>query len=373
MNKKVLSILLVAVMLMAMLAGCGGQNTGGSNAPATKLKVGMVTDSGTIDDKSFNQGTWEGIKKYETEKGTIVAEYLQPHGETTEDYLQAIADLVDNGTQVIVTPGFKFEQAIFKAQELYKDVKFILIDGAPNDGNWEKGVTYRTDSNVAALFFAEQEAGFLVGVAAALSSKTGKVGFVGGMEIPPVQKFGWGYQAGVKYANDTYGTKAEVIDYVYQGTFTDSAAGQALASGMYNKGADIVFTAAGGVGVGVFSEAKERAIKGENVFVIGVDVDQYDFGKISEDANAKSITLTSAMKSIDGMTYRFIDEIINGKFEGGKDYRLSIKDDGVGIPAKNPNLSDETVKRVDEVRKAIYDGKITVPSSEEALKEYLGK
>ncbi len=391
--KKFISLLLVCSLVMLTLVGCntneqpkttaapvegttaGGQeDTTVAEVPAGEIvKVGMVTDSGTIDDKSFNQGTWEGIKKYEEEKGTIEAKYLQPSGETTADYLASIADLVDYGAQIIVTPGYKFEQAIYEAQDLYPDIKFILIDGSPNDGDFANGPTYKINENVAAVFFAEQEAGFMVGVAAALSSKTGKLGFIGGMEIPPVQKFGWGFKAGVKYANDNYETDAEVADYIYEGSFNNVSAGKNLASGMYMKDIDIIFTAAGGVGVGVFSEAKERVLKDEEVFVVGVDVDQYDFGKVSTEEDAKSVTLTSALKAIDGMTYKFIDDIMTGNFVGGQEFRMAVKDDGADIPEENPNLSDEVFAKVQEVRALIADGTIVVPDTEESLEEFLNK
>jgi basic membrane protein A len=375
-KKRLLSILATVAVVTSLFAGCGTKQTPApAPAPAagtekktepakTKTKVGMVTDSGTIDDKSFNQGTWEGIAKYEKDKGTIEKKYLQPSGEQKTDYMNAINDLVDSGYKIIVTPGFKFETAINESAAKHKDSSFILIDGQPNNGDGK----FVKHDNVVSVFFNEHEAGFLAGVSAALSTKTGKLGFIGGMEIPPVQKFGWGYQAGVKYANKNFGTKAEVVDYLYQGTFNDVAAGKNLASGMYNKGADIIFHAAGGVGVGVFNEAKERAEKGQNVFVVGVDVDQYETGKIS---SGKSVTLTSAVKGIDVAAFNYIDAKLNNKFPGGQVITLGLKDNGVGIPAKNPNLSDDIVKKVDQAKKDVADGKVTVPATKEALDSFL--
>lgn len=375
-KKRLLSILATVAVVTSLFAGCGTKQTPApAPAPAagtekkaepakTKTKVGMVTDSGTIDDKSFNQGTWEGIAKYEKDKGTIEKKYLQPSGEQKTDYMNAINDLVDSGYKIIVTPGFKFETAINESAAKHKDSSFILIDGQPNNGDGK----FVKHDNVVSVFFNEHEAGFLAGVSAALSTKTGKLGFIGGMEIPPVQKFGWGYQAGVKYANKNLGTKAEVVDYLYQGTFNDVAAGKNLASGMYNKGADIIFHAAGGVGVGVFNEAKERAEKGQNVFVVGVDVDQYETGKIS---SGKSVTLTSAVKGIDVAAFNYIDAKLNNKFPGGQVITLGLKDNGVGIPAKNPNLSDDIVKKVDQAKKDVVDGKVTVPATKEALDSFL--
>jgi basic membrane protein A len=364
MYKKILSLIMVSVILSALaLTGCGQEND------ANKTKVGMITDSGSIDDKSFNQGTWEGIEKYEKENGTIATKYLRPQGESETDYLSEISNLIDSGYNIIVTPGYKFETAIYKAQEQYPDATFILIDGEPNDGDWSKGAPqYKIADNTVSVFFNEHEAGFLAGVSAALSTKTGKLGFIGGMEIPPVQKYGWGYLAGVKYANDNFGSNAKVEKYIYQGTFKDSVAGQQLASGMYEQGIDIIFHAAGGVGVGVFSEAKTRAKNKEEVYVIGVDVDQYADGEYEE---GKSVALTSAVKKIDLAAYNYIDDKLNDKFPGGKKIVLTLADKGVGLPVENPNLSDDVIAKVEEAEKAILDGQITVPSTQEEVDEFL--
>lgn len=369
-KKKLISVLSAFAVVSTLLAGCAAkeqpktQTPTDTPKPAAATKVGMVTDSGTIDDRSFNQGTWEGILKYKKDKNNIQEKYLQPSGEQKTDYLNAINDLSDSGYKIIVTPGFKFETAVNEAADKVKDGTFILIDGQTHNGD-NKPVKH---DNVVCVFFNEHEAGFLAGVATALSTKTNKVGFVGGMEIPPVQKFGWGFKAGVAYANKTFGTKAEVVDYVYEGTFNNVAGGKNLAAGMYNKGVDIIFHAAGGVGVGVFNEAKERAEKGQKVFVVGVDVDQYDMGKIS---NGSSVTLTSAMKRIDVAAYNYIDAKLNNKFPGGQTLTLSLADNGVGLPEKNPNLSAEVVNKVAEAKKAVLDKKVTVPSTKEQLDAFL--
>lgn len=368
MNKKRLIATLSAVAVVASLfVGCGGNAASPekkTEEKKTTTKVGMVTDSGTIDDKSFNQGTWEGILKYKKDKGTIQEKYLQPSGEQKTDYLNAINDLVDSGYKIVVTPGFKFETAINDAADKYKDAKFILIDGQPHKGD-NKFVKH---DNVVSIFFNEHEAGFLAGVASALSTKSGKLGFIGGMEIPPVQKYGWGYKAGVAYANKTFGTKAEVTEYIYQGTFNDVAAGQTLAAGMYNKGVDIIFHAAGGVGAGVFNEAKQRAEKGNAVYVVGVDIDQYETGKLT---TGKSVTLTSAMKKIDVAAYNNIDDALNNKFKGGEVMTLSLADGGVGLPEKNPNLSDDIMKKIEQAKKDIKDKKVVVPAAQDKLDEFL--
>jgi basic membrane protein A len=360
MSKKLLSVALASVMAFSVFAtGCAKQNVA-----KDAVKVGMVTDSGSIDDKSFNQGTWEGIVKYKNDKpGVIQEKYLQPSGEQHTDYLNAINDLVDAGHKVIVTPGYKFETAVNEAADIHKETTFVLIDGMTHVGDYN----FVKHDNVVCVFFNEHEAGFLAGVSAALSSKSGKLGFIGGMEIPPVQRFGWGFQAGVKYATQKFGVNAEIVDYLYQGTFNDVAAGQTLASGMYDKGIDIIFHAAGGVGVGVFNEAKQRAEKGEEVFVVGVDVDQYEFGKIS---SGKSVTLTSAMKRIDVAAYNYIDAQLNGKFPGGEMITLTLAEEGVGLPMENPNLAADVVSKVEEVKKEILDKTVTVPGTQEDLDKF---
>ncbi len=382
--KKSVGWILLCFSIVVVLVGCQkptketttyqeSQESSIVEAPKkTKIKVGMVTDSGTIEDESFNQGTWEGIKQYKKDSGLIEARYFQPSTESKEEYLQAIKSLVEEyGARIIVTPGFKFEQTIYEAQDIYPYVTFILIDGSPNDGNAENP-TYKINKNVASIYFAEEEAGFMAGIAAALSTKNGKLGFIGGTEIEPVQRFGWGYQAGVKYANENYGANAEITNFIFQGSVKDFDAGKMLAKEMFDNGIDIIFTAAGGVGVGAFSEARERTIEGENVYIIGVDVNQYELGLLNTKSK-QSVTLTSALKAIDRVTYQIIDDIVNEKFEGGKEYRMTVKNNAIDIPEKNPNLDPAVYNKIQEVKKLMIDGTILVPSTEEKIQEFLAE
>jgi basic membrane protein A len=322
-------------------------------------KVGMVTDSGTIDDKSFNQGTWEGILKAKTDL-KVDAKYLKPAGTTDADYVKEISNLYDAGYKFVVTPGFKFSGAIYTAQNKYKDAKFVIIDAAPAGPDGKTALA----PNTVAIFFAEQESGFAAGVAAALQVKTGEFGFIGGMEIPPVQRYNWGFQQGVAYANANLGTKIVIkpTSVIYQGTFTDVAAGQQLAAQLYDKGVTVIFAAAGGVGVGVINEAKTRAAKG--VWVIGVDVDQFSQGEYSP---GKSIILTSAMKKIDQASYDLVKLNLGGKFPGGQILNYNLTNNGVGIPVKNPNLSDAVVAKVTAVLADVKAGKIKVAGEQGTL------
>ena len=352
MKKKVMALVLLALMVTG-LVGCGSDNNA-SKSEEGKLKVGMVTDTGTIDDKSFNQGTWEGIKEAEKSFG-LETTFMQPNGESESSYLTEIQNLYDSGYKFIVTPGYKFETAIYKAQSQYEDAKFVLIDGEPNDGN----DNYLVADNTVAVYFAEEQSGFIAGVASAVQLQDGDFGFIGGMEIPSVKKFNYGFQQGVAYANEHYGTnvslKAENI--VYSGSFSDTALGQQLSAQMYDNGVKAIFTAAAGVNIGVITEAKTRVANGQEAWVIGVDSDQYADGIYEGN---KSVVLTSAIKKIDEAAYQIIEDEINGEFPGGQVLRFDAKNDAVGIPSENPNLSDDTIAKVNEVIDAIKADKIEV-------------
>lgn len=364
MNKKSLPLLLLIIVMSVFFAGCSGKQE--TKAPVSStLMVGMVTDAGTIDDKSFNQGTWEGIAKAGTDF-SFKPKYLRPNGTTEADYDKEIANLHDAGYKLIITPGFKFENSIFTAQEKYKDTKFVLLDGVPHPGSDYSKV--KVGNNTVSINFAEHEAGFIAGVAAALQIKNGEFGFIGGMEIPAVQRFNWGFQQGVTYANGNLGTKIglKAENVIYQGTFHDVAAGQQLAAQMYDKGVNVIFAAAGGVGIGVINEAVARTKANRPVWVVGVDVDQYAQGFYDE-GKTKSVILTSALKCINQAAYDMIKGVKDGTFPGGQTLTFNAKNDGVGIPVSNPNLKEDVASKVKEVFENLKVGKITVAAKGDGL------
>ena len=353
MKKKVIALVLSALMVTG-LVGCGST----SEKAESKLKVGMVTDSGTIDDKSFNQGSWEGILKADDELG-IESNYLKPAGTTEADYMKEIGNLYDTGYKFVVTPGFKFETAVYSAQQKYNDAKFVIIDGAPNNGKSGDEYVSEIAENTVSVYFAEEQSGFIAGVAASVELKEGDLGFIGGMEIPSVQRFNWGFQQGIKYANENLGTNMSIKseNVVYQGSFDNVSAGQQLAATMYDNGVKAIFVAAGGVGVGSINEAKARVASGKEAWIIGVDVDQYEDG-VYEDG--KSVVLTSAIKKIDTATFDIIKSELEGNFPGGQTLTFDVQNDGVGIPENNPNLSEETISKVNEVYNLLKTGEIQV-------------
>ena len=326
--KKTIALALALLLCFSVFAQ--GASEAKTDTPA--LKVGMVTDSGTIDDRSFNQGTFEGVKKAADEFG-LECTYLRPSGTTTTDYVTAITDLYDNGYRFIACPGFLFADAVAQVQAMYDDLMLVIIDDALSAG---------IGKNSVAVIFKEHESGFL-----------------GGMEIPSVQKFNWGFQQGVIYANEHYGTKIEMdpSNFVYSGSFADIALGQQIANTLYSKGVDAVFCAAGTTGVGGLNEAKNRALSGEKVWAVGVDVDQYYEGDLG---NGTSCVLTSAMKDVTGVAYDMVKAAVEGNFPGGSLLLLGVADDRAGIPATNPNLTPEIEAKVAEVAALIKAGTVVV-------------
>ncbi len=337
--------LLLAAMMLIILCGVSG---------ATVFKVGMITSSGSINDKSFNQGTWEGIRQAGKQLH-VETKYLKPGGTTEADYTKEIGNLCDAGFRLIICPGMPFETAVFKAQAKYGNVKFVLIDGTPHAGDFKPVV----GKNTVSILFAEHESGFLAGVATALQLKEGRAGFIGGMAIPAVQRFNWGFQQGLRYANKKFGTQVLIkpVNVVYQGSFDNVAAGQQLAAQMYDQGIGVIFCAAGDVGIGCMNEAKSRVKEGRKVWVVGVDRDQYWDGLYGDN---QSVVLTSAVKRVDQAAFAMVKALKEGKYPGGEILTFSAKSNGVGIPEQNPNLRKEVQDKVTKVLEQLRTGEIVV-------------
>ena len=347
---------LLLAVFATILVGCGKTEV---KLEQPTLKVGMVTDVAGIDDKSFSEITWKGVSEFAKEHQNVEVQYVTPSDNALPTLVSAVDNLVLSGNEAIVLTGFVFEETAGAVAKMYPNVKFILIDGQPLvDGE------YKSYDNVVSIYFNEHESAFLTGVASALETKTGKFGFIGGIANDAVKKFGWGYVAGVAYANQVYNTDAHVVDYVYSGSFSDVSMGVSLAGGMFDKGIDTIMHAAGGVGVGAMKEAKTRG----DVKIVGVDVDQYHEGLLND---GSSIILTSAMKNIDVAVKEHLAHYANGEFKGGQVFTLGITDNGVGIPSENPNLSNDTIAKVEETMKQVKDGAVAVPSSLEDLHWFL--
>ncbi|MBR4313986.1 MAG: BMP family ABC transporter substrate-binding protein [Lachnospiraceae bacterium] len=343
MMKRLLSSALALMMVLSLIA-CGQKQaatSADSSAPASKketFELALVTDLGTIDDKSFNQGAWEGLVKYATEKG-ISHKYYQPQEAGTNAYFETIELAIEGGAKLVVCPGFLFEEPVYLAQTKYPDVHFILLDGEPHTADYS---TYKTENNVMPILYQEDEAGFLAGYAAVKDGNT-KLGFLGGMSVPAVIRFGFGYIQGIDAAAKELGVNCEVV-YNYTGAFAATPEAQALAASWYNAGTEVVFGCGGAVGNSAMSAAEGKNQQ-EGKFVakvIGVDVDQY---------SESDTVITSAMKQLSNSVYDGISMFYNGNFPGGKTSIFSVKNDGVGAAMDHAKF--ETFSKADY--NAVYE------------------
>lgn len=340
--KKFLCVVLAMTMLLG-LAACGN-NPGSATTPdptganqannsTNTFEIAqIIIKGGTIDDKSFNQGAWEGVVAYATENN-ITHKYYQATEDTVDGFINTIDLAVRNGAKIVVAPGYVFEPAIFKAQDLYPDVHFVLLDGVPQDGNYEE---FRTEKNVSAVSYAEEEAGFLAGYAAVKEGYR-KLGFIGGMAVPAVIKYGYGYIQGAEYAADELGLQPGDIEvkYTYVGNFEASPENQTLAASWYQGGTEIIFSCGGPVGFSVMAAAEQYDTK-----VIGVDSDQ--------SADSETV-ITSAMKMLKNSVYQMLDLFYTDKFPGGETTLLDVTSDGVGLAMENARFTKFTQSDYDSI------------------------
>ena len=331
---KNFSKLIVMILTVSMLSiSCGDTKKG--------YELALITDVGTIDDRSFNQGSWEGLKKYADEKN-ITHKYYQPTEKTTDAYIDSIDLAVAAGAKIVVTPGFLFEPAIYKAQDTHPEVNFVLLDGSPQDGTY---TDFRIEKNVYSVFYAEEQAGFLAGYGAVKDGYT-NLGFMGGMAVPAVVRFGYGFVQGVNYAAKEFGIRNVKVDYNYLGGFNPSPEIQTKAASWYRNGVQVIFVAGGGAGNSVMAAAEQN-----NGYVIGVDVDQ---------SGESSSVITSAMKMIGESVYNAIDEFYKGNFPGGQSVVLDAKVHGIGLPMENSRFKNFTKEDYDNIYQKLVDGSIKV-------------
>lgn len=335
--KKILSILLSCILGLGLVACSSSSKNSNEGA-----EIAMITDIGTIDDKSFNQGTWEGIVAY-AEKNNITHEYYKPTEQSTDAYLSAIELAVQGGAKVVVTPGYLFEEPIYIAQDKYPDVNFILIDGNPHDADYKD---YKTNDNTVGIIFAEEQSGYLAGYAAVKEGYT-KLGFMGGMAVPAVMRFGYGFVQGADAAAKELNIDNIDVKYHYTGGFDATPEVQTLASSWYTDGTEVIFACGGAVGNSVMSAAE--SIEGKKV--IGVDVDQ---------SSESDTVITSAMKGLDSAVQQTLEEYYNDKFPGGESLVLGADKDGVKLPMDTSKFTKFTQEDYDKVFKELADGKIKI-------------
>ena len=368
MKKRIAAMVLAGAMALSLAPAYGVTEV---KAEAGDMKIAMVTDSGDITDQSFNQTTYEACKAWSEENGSEF-NYYKPESDSDEARNASVDQAVADGANVIVLPGYMFAATIVEQSEMYPDVKFIAPDVSAGD-ICEKGVgegyTYNPDDyevtdyynadNVYCCTYQEEISGYMAGYAAVkLGYK--HLGFLGGMSVPAVTRFGYGYVQGVDEAAKELGITSDVeLEYVCGGQFYGDADITAYMDTWYgSKGVEVVFACGGGI----YTSAAEAAAKVDGK-VIGVDSDQSPL--------APETILTSALKRVDNACYDATKKTILGTLEGGiETYDLAAG--GVDIAPTTDNLSKDVLEKIEDAKKDIIAGDLVVPKNQEEFEEKYG-
>ncbi len=348
--KKLISIVLAAAMAFSMVA-CGGAsststpaasgNTSTSAADSgeatadKQITVGMITDVGGVNDRSFNQTSWEGLQALAAENPNVSVSYLE--SKTDADYSANIETYLSEDTDLIICVGYMLAEATKAAAEANPDQMFAIVDDASIDL-----------PNVACLMFSQNEASYLVGLVAGMTTQTNTVGYVQGMVSDSMNQFACGFIAGVKAANPD----ATVLQF-NANSFGDPTVGNTAATDMITNGADVIYHAAGATGNGVI-----EACKANGIYAIGVDTDQAPL--------APETVITSAMKRVDVAAQDISLSVLNGTFTPGV-HLYSLENGGVDLAPTRDLLSEEILTAVEDAKAKIIAGEITVPATPEEL------
>lgn len=381
--KKLAAMTLVCTMALGMLTGCGSAAAPAESAPAAETaasgettasegtqaaentaaqssesadgtyEIALVTDVGNIDDKSFNQGAWEGVMAYADKNGKSY-NYFRPSEDSTEARVESIKTAIDKGAKVVVCPGYLLEDAIFEVQNNYPDVQFLLLDGEPHSADYS---TYETAKNVHCILYKEEQAGYLAGYAAVKEGYT-ELGFLGGMEVPAVIRYGYGFIQGANAAAEETGAKIN-MKYWYSGSFSPTDDIKTKISGWYTEGTQVVFACGGGIYLSAMAAADAADGK-----LIGVDVDQA--------AESENI-ITSAMKELTNSVVMALTDLYDNGGTWPEDLAgvtstLGAADDCVGLPTADSSWRMEkfTVEEYNKLFEAVKSGSVEVSNATDA-------
>lgn len=363
---KKLSALVLSLAMVFSLAACGGSKPtpapsaapsaapAESAAPAAETcEIALVTDVGNIDDKSFNQGAWEGVVNY-AEANNKSYNYFRPSEDSTVARVETINAAIEKGAKVVVCPGFLFEDAIWEVQDKHPDVQFLLLDGTPHDAAYSD---FTQNENVACILYQEEQAGFFAGYAAVKEGYR-KLGFMGGIDVPAVVRFGYGFVQGANAAAEELGVTGDVsVKYWYSGTFSPDDAIKTKAAGWYTEGTEVIFASGGGIYISICAAANEAGAK-----VIGVDKDQS-----FEDASI----ITSATKALTPSVEIALTNLYNNGGKWGADYAgkvvtLGAKDECVGLPTATWSMTNYTVDEYNALYAKVVSGEVAVSNAIDA-------
>lgn len=350
------AVCLVGLLAVVGLTGCPGpkQESGtgettpktadGTKPPVTpgkRFRAALVLDVGGVDDKSFNAAAWAGLQKAQKDLGLGTDDVKYVETKSAADYTSNLRTFATQGYDVVIAVGFAMEDALKQVAAESPDVKFAIIDG-----NAPAGAV-----NCVSLKFKEEQGSFLAGYVAAAVSRTKKIGFVGGMQIPLIEKFEAGYKAGAKAAG--FDPNTQVLAS-YTGDWNDISKATSQANQLFGNGVDIIFQAAGKAGLGVIRAAKE---KGKGFYAIGVDRDQDD--------EAPGSVLTSMVKHLDTAVYDTVKKAKEGQFTPGAQL-YDLKQGGIGLSEMKYTKQDVPPAVLENVKKLsgmIADGRLTPPAT----------
>jgi basic membrane protein A len=344
---KAAALLLAGSLALAACASdenAGGSAAGGDTSGSGDLKIGLAYDTGGRGDRSFNDSAYAGVEAAIESNGGEVSE-LSPNSDAS-NRADLLTQLADQGYNPVIAVGFAYGDVIGDVAEQYPDTNFAIIDSS---------VAEIGADNLTGLLFAEEQGSFLAGVAAALKTTTNHIGFVGGVETPLIEKFEAGYFAGAQAVKPDITIDSQYLTPAgdFSG-FNDPAKGQIAAQGMFDAGADIVYHAAGGSGLGVF-----QAAAASNKRAIGVDSDQYN---TVDDAALKAVIMTSMLKRVDNAVEAYIGSFVDGSVAGGEDVVNDLSTEGVGL-ATSGGFIDDIQDQIDDYRQQIIDGDVEVPTT----------
>jgi basic membrane protein A len=344
MKTKVTFFLLIVCLLAFGVSSCNRKTEAKKDCT---IKVGIVFDIGGKNDRSFNAAAWEGVKRAERELPICLYDVEPGNPTSIEPAMRAFAE---KNFDLIIGVGFAQSPIMSNVARDYPNIKFAIVDGVIME---EDGKTPK--ANVASLVFREHEGSYLVGMIAAAKSKTGVLGFVGGMDIPLIHRFKTGYEEGAKAVNPNARVVSNFVG-VTDGAWNNPGKGKELALSQIEKGADVIFTAAGNSGLGAFDAVEQYGkTNGEaNKFVIGVDSNQ--------NGVKPGFVLTSMVKRVDNAVYDVVKEVLGGGFKGGF-HNFGLDKDGVAYSMDDFNkalISEDIIKKVEEAKKKITAGEIKV-------------
>lgn len=340
MKKRFILSLFITICLISF-TGCSIDYEGNNDG---RFSVAMVTDTGGVNDQSFNMSSWQGICEFADRTGSR-ATYIE--SKQSSDYYTNIDKLADEKFNLIWGIGFSLADVVNWAAKTNPELNYAIVDYSYGED---------TPDNITGVVFRAEESAFLVGYIAGKTTKTGKVGFVGGLPGLVIDQFEYGYRAGVDYAAKETGSSIETL-VQYAESFSDAAKGKAIALKMFSSGCDVVFHAAGGAGVGVIEAAKESGN-----FAIGADKDQLYL--------APKNVLTSALKNAGHAVDIVTTDLLQGKKIGGTTLSFGIKEDCVGIPESNPNMDTKVYISAMEIKEKINNGEIISPFNAEKYQEF---